>query len=767
MHKSKEQGIALLYVLAILALLIAMGLAFMNSSIFDQKASALNAASALADQLALSTIDGVIRGIQDKSTAIDTTTYSYSKNASSPSRDGLKAFQTVDYYNGTTPVYLFEWDSSNPKMKSASDNVQWNLHPININSSTDRIIGRTAYILIPPLSDGGQINPSDLIQKNANEAIRPEKRRGVFTYEMNAQDINATNILFNSTTAKYLNYITNDAANAPGLMPESGWHSLDEFEKAMKSEGIITAGNLKNAKEDIQRLFSFETIRNAEKYIMKNSNISTTYEDLKNNQADVHRFYLPGFVDPSQDGIGTSAILSDANLNRWEKTDTRFVDSYILLDPAFEGKPSLDLLNLQSDYRWKDDHGVVPQSADDPVFGAGIPWLAAFGYKTDGTVDSNLKGTFSNVVDRRRQIAANLKDYSDSDNAPTSDVLPEDWSLTDSAKVPTYTGNEKTPYLNEFEISTSFLIRAYEDTGENYVEGTGEIDLSSEIIHMYEGLASSGATVRLLFSISDPKITIGWDNNTPTPYSFLVNSSTCTSVAGGQYTVEFSSSWAAGSDPGHFYATQTICPEITIPPIKAGKVAGVLPTTGKAIISYTITLEKAILEYDSSDGKGTIKSDYANINSSFTLSKEITFSVDSTTTDTIIDSVQTEDPRQNLNAGDWNKEIEGKMHSGDSTESGIGKRNAHSDPSAPTIKSGDLDPGYDIEAAPTPAYNAAATNHLSTAHIRNAPMLSPWELGFIHRGKKWQTLNLIKYNKDKAIDAIELNSKFFLPGGDH
>lgn len=34
------------------------------------------------------------------------------------------------------------------------------------------------------------------------------------------------------------------------------------------------------------------------------------------------------------------------------------------------------------------------------------------------------------------------------------------------------------------------------------------------------------------------------------------------------------------------------------------------------------------------------------------------------------------------------------------------------------------------------------SKHLSTAYIRNAPMQSLWELGVIHRGAAWQTLNL-------------------------
>lgn len=35
---------------------------------------------------------------------------------------------------------------------------------------------------------------------------------------------------------------------------------------------------------------------------------------------------------------------------------------------------------------------------------------------------------------------------------------------------------------------------------------------------------------------------------------------------------------------------------------------------------------------------------------------------------------------------------------------------------------------------------------LSTAFMRNAPMISPWELGFISRCYPWQTLNLTRYN---------------------
>ena len=40
-----------------------------------------------------------------------------------------------------------------------------------------------------------------------------------------------------------------------------------------------------------------------------------------------------------------------------------------------------------------------------------------------------------------------------------------------------------------------------------------------------------------------------------------------------------------------------------------------------------------------------------------------------------------------------------------------------------------------------PAYNAGS-DHISTAYIRHDPMQSLWELGAIHRGSAWQTINL-------------------------
>ena len=64
------------------------------------------------------------------------------------------------------------------------------------------------------------------------------------------------------------------------------------------------------------------------------------------------------------------------------------------------------------------------------------------------------KGGFTTLEFRRKQIAANIIDYCDKDSVPTSDVPASEWknNVISGGAFPEYTGNEKTPYINEFAI---------------------------------------------------------------------------------------------------------------------------------------------------------------------------------------------------------------------------------------------------------------------------------------------------------------------------
>jgi len=130
----------------------------------------------------------------------------------------------------------------------------------------------------------------------------------------------------------------------------------------------------------------------------------------------------------------------------------------------------------------------------------------------------------------------------------------------------------------------------------------------------------------------------------------------------------------------------------------------------------------------------------------------------------VIGAYRNRDPRQNLNVEDWIsfaniervedfvKPDAAKIESVMCIAGGAGKVNeGGSDTWSPknyddAEGAGILAKTYmDWEQASEPAYlGKNHDKHISTAVIRNAPMMSPWEIGFIHRGVLWQTINLKK-----------------------
>ena len=104
-------------------------------------------------------------------------------------------------------------------------------------------------------------------------------------------------------------------------------------------------------------------------------------------------------------------------------------------------------------------------------------------------------------------------------------------------------------------------------------------------------------------------------------------------------------------------------------------------------------------------------------------------------------SVQVKDPRCNSSyTGNWEWGAWGL------TAGTINSRNSNADASGQDVAS----PAGDLELNTT----ADPASGLSTACIRNGPMQSLWELGAIHRGEPWRTLNLSKYNTSVTTGTL-------------
>ena len=109
------------------------------------------------------------------------------------------------------------------------------------------------------------------------------------------------------------------------------------------------------------------------------------------------------------------------------------------------------------------------------------------------------------------------------------------------------------------------------------------------------------------------------------------------------------------------------------------------------------------------------------------------------------------DPRHNLHQDDWvTYDLAGK--NSDGSWGTLGKVNSMS--VAPTGASWSAENGWDKDKE---TETNPANKSISTAYIRHAPMQSLWELGAIHRAAPWQTINLKK--PGSCSDTLSTNLK--------
>lgn len=697
----------------------------------------------------------------------------------------LADLDTFDYV-GKSKAYVFDWNEFQYK-----NDIRWILHRVNIGTNVYEVIGRTAFVLHP--LGTSQLDPAYLVKYGIDENAEEEARRGQDISEINILNIKKTfgsDSLFKNR-ASFFNYQDNNGAPT-GKLPLSGtWGTtqdlLDAFFIANSGLSTSLTEEIGNFANEFFLCDSGASPRE-EKYIMN-------YEDTSGDaqKLELHRFYLPRFDDKKDSAIHPerrNGIYEPAapnnETNFWDNLD---INTKILLNPSTASPYNIgvDLLATDSTVdgiKWKDDALSDSFTADDYAIGRGIQWLANFGYDDEGNLlNDELKATFGNILLRRKQIAANLKDYCDSDDAPTSNIAPGTWDLV--SNIPDYTGNEKTPYLNEFELklivnNTMEVISTTVGTVTTYKLRTRvEVDLAlgSEIINIYDITSFSGteATVgcELDADAANRQMTVKFDAN-----SGNSGSVTFAQSPAGPYTIPIA--YMTTTPNLHYAATSSILDTaynmVTVETDSVNS-EGNLPNKVLLNLELKINLGNALLKYNSNNV------DYAKLNKMFRFhctdlefDRPVALDTPTLVSKTYILSTQVEDPRQNLNSGDWGirpeanslsdgQEAEINLTNGEQLVTKLGSTNDKSNPSAPSFAATDYDTGYDLEEVTSPSYINNST-FMSTAYIRNAPMLSPWELGFIHRGKKWQTLNLSKYNKSKAVKGYKnSNNNWFLPGG--
>lgn len=726
--RKNEKGIALLFTLGILSVLLVLALAFATTSITERKAAANNAELTSARLLAESGVQRAIAALRYYDS--NWPTAAYDKIVSREKDDGFTSEvayplnrETFDYLwrleTISDGVSYFTWPSTTYRKE---DDVNW----VYIHDTSDanlKILGRIAYCVV---ASGGKLDPSmcvshqndspgttDLNGMTLNaaggisyprgtaddESIIVEERNGKYVSEINVKNIdNNVSGYLGAATIKNMSTTTIGGLGG-GLLPDrTRWADFDSFANAFTAPAL-------------------------------SPNQKSKYNDwfiVSPSSQDDERFWI------DSDGDG----LQDAGewFNRFNLARTDWTS----LPVTVAGLTGASVAYTS---------GVFSE-------GTSIPWIANFGKKaSDGTDDNTVSsasnpslvpyyGSYANVADRRKQIAANLVDYCDSDSSPTTDYV-------EAAGTPTctYMGNERTPYINELVVGIH-VTGTQTDPGAsgNY---TLNLDVKSsvggELINMY-GDTFDAAKLTVAYSIT------GTLAHSKVPAAFAGNECNQTyTLTSGKF-----SSINVGATPYKYDATEYPLYSYTSPSAYSD-----LSTV--SFKSVVVTITSAKLEYPVGSG---IWVDFAKLNKTFgpidVLPDNATGSFE---VRAYFGGIQTNDPRQNINTTDWSDGVavigNAGLTYGARASDNVSEPGAKGTPNATNYVAAFphvtmATPGKDPESGNDPAYDFGGSKpKVSTAYIRDAPMESPWEIGFIHRGAAWETINLKKYNNDDDNDGTE------------
>ena len=301
---------------------------------------------------------------------------------------------------------------------------------------------------------------------------------------------------------------------------------------------------------------------------------------------------------------------------------------------------------------------TVANFTTEPTAGAEAPTTSGLRYLRVATVQA-------------KQIAANIIDYSDSDDTATNDHggvdgpngTDIDYFTNPPTTHPTYVGLEQVPFINEIKIERS---------------SPTNLNITPELLYMYDlpfdGEAKLTMTIFVQSATDDAEYTVEWA--TPPRMAIHTDSDRYVQFAVGTVTLDAKFS----GDP------------------------------------IQVQVKSAYLTNKDGDLWDFAQTDVSSN------------SLDPTATPPESLSFQVDDPRQNTNASDWQEQANDTL----------GRKNTVCDPNPGGVDA-------DQEAGSNEPWE------ISTAYIRNAAMQSLWELGAIHRGEKWQTLNLKSVNNTHEL----------------
>ncbi|EDM29054.1 hypothetical protein LNTAR_14597 [Lentisphaera araneosa HTCC2155] len=435
----------------------------------------------------------------------------------------------------------------------------------------------------------------------------------------------------------------------------------------------------------------------------------TSLTALKANGENISEVSVSNFIT---NGLARAAVsLNSTSALPTFQDALRDADSGSFDDSAYfsffplASKYTFEMLN-ESDVLEKTDKSLTMHSTESPITLFDLSEIYTDNTITPEVIAGNsgskpiiyLSDATSTVPETQRlQIAANLIDYIDADDTPSTD-----YDGSNRATL-TYMGNEKVPVINELQFDLSF----------SWSHSSGEIthtftaDVVTELLNMYTISPSiTGGTITFTADISYT-LWDGWKGNhkdvSTATHTFTIDTSG-NSFSTPSYINTTSSSISPSLDQSYFYTDINAI----YTQVKNFTISNISPITFTGSTGDTWD----VAQIDNGSGEYT----QATIN---TAPRYLAF--------------QCAEPKLNHDPNQWSTTTGATTFATLATNTMTGPSFINTT----YIPSGNMD-----------REDATDPKDLSTNYIRNNVILNLHELGYIHRGVPYQTLNLIEFNTE-------------------
>ncbi len=678
--RRSERGVALLISLGFLSLLLVAALAFAANAIAARKSASYGRTRSQADMLARSAVNNIMASIKKSASA---------QNLVSDDKDS----KDTDTYTDSLEKLLLETsvagaDYNEDDLPEACADPRWRYVRDTTAAGDDKpIIGRVAYFPLP----ASNLNLSVVARGSGGLVNQPErnwkKRFGADIRE-----------LFPGSDGDYTGY-------------------FQELAEKFSEEryGSTDAGNFDAPTTEIvdyqswDEVFDRLDINKDKKKWLQNNFVTSRY-----TEPEVFA-YDPDFDNHNRDKGANAYELSPQTkyYHRFDLTNPRLKCDQ--QDAAGNIIPKLTVADL-----FGNPDEFSPRTDSGEKSGTALPFLKMISHADDNPPARRDNNFGDKKWERLRgQIAANFLDYCDVDHIPTWGVYENNAFDTSErnaegwmSKLPHFTGNERTPYINEvvLEIINTTTINE-NDVPVMQIKCRPHV----ELINIYgSNVFGQGRPVKIKVRIAQRSIKAGTADN--------AHEEQAPALPKNNYEITGILDMPDRNSYQVFDGQEKVIHEVATP-----------ANTNLEIVHFRVHV---MLEVTDNDGK-LQRADFA---------KNLTFGNGLTSGNTALPagnspvaviSYMADDPRQNLNQDDW------------STRGGSGASFSTVKPNTTTLYDANINwGGKNTNMQDGRVGDREFLEDLTTAFIANRPMVSPMELGAIHRGKAWQTLNIGKANNE-------------------